>query len=135
MTRKTIWCCGCDSDVSARLTDGGEIYPHRRDLTHLPFWRCDVCGNHVGCHHKTQNRTRPLGAIPSDEIRQARMKIHQVLDPLWKSGRLRRKKVYSRLTEELGRPYHTGDLRTLDEADAIYRAVQAIEQEISVGPG
>ena len=67
--RRSIFCCGCQSDVQARLTDGAEIYAHRRDLASLPFWKCDACGNFVGCHHKTKHRTRPLGCIPTKEIK------------------------------------------------------------------
>lgn len=70
MKRFTIFCCGCGVDVQARLTDVAEIYPHRDDLHSLPFWRCDACGNSVGCHHKTQNPTRPLGCIPTNEIKK-----------------------------------------------------------------
>lgn len=77
-----IYCCGCEKKVPARLTDGAEIYPHRHDLSGLPFWKCDTCGNFVGCHHKTKNRTRPLGCIPTPEIKEARKRIHSLLDPL-----------------------------------------------------
>lgn len=47
-----IHCCGCGETVTARLTDGREIYPHRQDLSGLPFWKCDTCGNYVGCHRE-----------------------------------------------------------------------------------
>ena len=67
-----IWCCGCGKEVDARLTDGAEVYPHRRDLASLPFWKCDACGNFVGCHHKTRERTKPLGCIPTPEIKDVR---------------------------------------------------------------
>jgi len=77
-----IYCCGCLIKVNARLTDGSEIYPHRKDLSSLPFWVCDKCGNYVGCHHKTSNRTAPLGCIPTSEIRAARNRIHKMLDPM-----------------------------------------------------
>jgi len=32
---RPIWCCTCQKDVQARLTDGREIYPHRHDLAAL----------------------------------------------------------------------------------------------------
>lgn len=67
-----LYCCGCKTKVSARLTDGAEVYPHRPDLHDLPFWRCDACGNFVGCHHRTKKRTGPLGCIPTPEVRWAR---------------------------------------------------------------
>jgi len=40
-----IFCCGCGQDIDARLTDGAEIFPYRKDLYSLPFWKCDACGN------------------------------------------------------------------------------------------
>ena len=124
--QRTLYCCGCSADVQARLTDGREVYPHRPDLAGLPFWRCDICRNHVGCHHKTKDRTRPLGVIPTAEMKNARRHIHAILDPIWQNGRLSRGYIYARLTKTLGREYHTGDLRTLDEARTVYRAVQDI---------
>ncbi len=72
---RSIFCCGCKADVRARLTSGKEIYPHRSDLSSLPFWRCDGCGNFVGCHHKTKDRTRPLGCIPTPEIKEERQRV------------------------------------------------------------
>lgn len=130
MSNVTLWCCGCQADVHPRLTDGREVYPHRRDLADLPFWRCDACGNHVGCHHKTKNRTQPLGCIPDAAMKKARSHIHNILDPLWKRRLIDRRHLYARLTEVLGRQYHTGELRTLDEARTIYRAVQGIAREL-----
>jgi hypothetical protein len=130
-TKRQMWCCGCSTDVDARLTDGREIYPHRPDLSDLPFWKCDVCTNNVGCHHKTQDRTRPLGVISTPEMKAARQHIHALIDPIWKGGHLPRGHVYARLTAALGRQYHTADLRTLDEARSIYRAGQEIAKELA----
>lgn len=126
--RRNLYCCGCGSDVQARLTNGREVYPHRRDLAKDLRWKCDGCGNSVGCHKPTD---RPLGCIPDKPMKQARMHIHSLLDPLWKSGQAKRGHLYARLTDVLGREYHTGELRTLDEARTIYRAVQAIKNELS----
>ena len=116
-----IYCCGCGADVEARLTDGAEIYPHRPDLYALPFWKCDKCGNFVGCHHKTKDRTRPLGCIPTPEVKTERQHIHKVLDPLWESGKANRKQVYEDLTSLIGREYHTAEIRDIDEARKVYR--------------
>ena len=122
MTRMLIHCCGCSGDVSARLTDGKEIYPHRPDLRGLPFWKCDKCGNFVGCHHKTPNRTRPLGCIPTPEIKEGRKRIHAVIDPVWHSGRVPRGKLYASIGKELGRDYHTADTRSIEDIEAVYQA-------------
>lgn len=128
MTTRSIFCCACDKDVDAELIDGLAVYPHRRDLYDLPFWRCPTCSNFVGCHHKTKNRTKPLGVIASPEIKAARQHIHRILDPLWKQNLISRGDVYRRLSETLGRQYHTSDLRTLEECRAIYRAIQGVER-------
>lgn len=125
-TTRVLWCCACVRDVAARLTDGREIYPHRSDLADLPRWKCDGCGNHVGCHHKTSDPTRPLGNIPSLEISSARQHIHAIIDPLWKSGRMPRGKVYAAISARIGREYHTGEIKTVDEARQVYRIVQEI---------
>lgn len=121
-----LWCCQCATDVDARLTNGAEIYPHRPDLADLPRWKCDVCGNHVGTHHKTNNPTRPLGNIPSPEIKTARMKIHELIDPVWRGGRMKRGILYGKLSEALGYEYHTAEIKTIEEARRVYRAALAL---------
>ena len=124
-----IYCCKCERQAPARLTNGSEIYPHRDDLAALPFWRCQQCGNHVGCHHKTSNPTRPLGVIPTPEIRKVRMQIHAVMDPLWRSGAVARRDLYQRLSDALGRSYHTADLRSLAECERMLEEVLRLRNE------
>ena len=118
-TKRKIHCCGCRADVQAKLTDGREIYPHREDLWDLPFWKCDQCGNYVGCHHKTQNRTRPLGCIPTEEIRHHRNEIHKLLDQIWKDGMISRKEAYRWISARIGKEYHTANIRSVEEAKEI----------------
>ncbi|WP_240579404.1 HNH endonuclease [Ochrobactrum sp. A-1] len=98
-----------------------------RDLAGLPFWKCDACGNFVGCHHKTKQRTAPLGCIPTPEIKEARSHIHRILDPLWKSGRFSRRELYSKIANSLGiKEYHTAELRSVEQARDAYRAILEI---------
>ena len=123
-TVRRIYCCGCAGDVDARLTDGGEIYPHRPDLRSLPFWKCDACGNFVGCHHKTKNRTAPLGYIPTPELKEARKHLHALIDPIWQSGKMGRRELYKAISREVGWNYHTAKTRTMDEARAAYRVAR-----------
>lgn len=132
--RKKIWCCKCDKDVRARLTSGQEIYPHRRDLYQLPFWKFDVCGNFVGCHHKTKNRTRPLGCIPTHGIKEARKKIHAVLDPIWRNKIIGRGELYRLIKTKLGMDgeFHTGEIRSVQEADRVYQAVIEIRKLLEI---
>ncbi len=132
---RVIYCCGCEKDVHARLTTGAEVYPRRDDLHKLPFWKCDMCRNTVGCHHKTDDQTRPLGIIATPEIKNARQHIHKVLDPLWckgsggKKDKKRRKEIYALISNKLGKEYHTAEIRTLEEARIIYKIVVAIREE------
>ena len=119
-----IYCCACSRDIEARLTDGAEVYPHRKDLAALPFWMCDSCGNYVGCHHKTKNRAQPLGVIATPEIKKARQHIHAVLDPIWKSGKMKRASLYKRISDEIGWQYHTANIRTIEEARKVYAIVR-----------
>lgn len=126
---RTIFCVQCASDVDARLTSGKEIYPHRTDLHNIPLWRCDGCGNYVGCHHKTSDTTRPLGVIPNNEIRAARQYIHVLIDPLWKSSKIKRGQVYSRLSKALGYSYHSAEIRTIEQARKIYETARELFSE------
>lgn len=115
----TLFCCECAQKVSARLTDGKEIYPHRYDLQSLPFWKCPVCGNYVGCHHKTKDPTKPLGPIPNKEIRQMRKEIHELIDPLWRSQRVSRNEIYTTLSLAAGYVVHLGELVSLEEGERL----------------
>ena len=116
--------------VIARLTEGKEVYPHRANLHALPFWKCDKCGNYVGCHHKSQDRTRPLGCIPNAEMKNARKYIHALLDPLWKNGLINRQKLYNRVSKQLGKEYHTAELKSIEEAREVYRILLRIKKSL-----
>ena len=76
------YCC-----TLAVLVDGKEIYPHRPDLAHLPFWLCAPCSAYVGCHPGTQ---RPLGRLANRELRQWKQRAHAAFDPLWKPGPMKK---------------------------------------------
>jgi hypothetical protein len=124
---RSLFCAGCQCDVRARLTSGREVYRHRPDLSDLPFWKCDGCGNFVGCHYKTRDRTRPLGCIPTPELRAARQEIHRIIDPIWKSGRIGRSELYTMVAREMGASeYHTADIRTVDEARSVLRIARML---------
>lgn len=122
-THCLIYCVGCQEDVEADLISGKMIYPGRADLADIPIWRCPTCMNTVGCHHKTEKPTRPLGVIATPELKKKRMKIHSVLDPMWESGKYTRQKVYSQLSEDLGYSFHTANLRSVAEANRVIRVL------------
>lgn len=124
---QAIYCCGCSATVNARLTTGAEIYPHRPDLAELPFWKCDACANYVGCHHKTKDRTRPLGNIPTREIMEARKHIHRILDPMWINSKQKRREIYAHISAKLGREYHTGEIKSIEEAREVYAIIRDLQ--------
>lgn len=83
----------------AALVTGREVYPHRPDLYAKPYWACLPCGAWTGCHPGT---TKRMGRIANSETRRLKMAAHAAFDPLWKSGRMSRKKAYSWLQEQTG---------------------------------
>ena len=97
MTRRHVRCPYCDRD--AELVGGGEIYPHRDDLTHKKFWRCKPCKAWVGCHPDT---TKPLGRLANAELRREKQKAHAASDPLWRSKEMSRTGAYRWLAAQLG---------------------------------
>lgn len=116
--------------MQARLSDGSEVYPHRDDLGHLPFWICDDCGNYVGCHHKAKkNKTKPLGCIPTPQLRKARNVIHAMVDPIWKDGHASRRAVYAEMSNRHGRQYHTANIRTMAEATEVLQIAGQLRRE------
>ena len=125
-----IYCTGCEELVDARLTGGREVYPRRPDLFRLAFWKCDTCGALVGCHHKNEKRNRPLGYLATPEIRRWRMKIHQLLDPLWQNGLVKRKTLYKKISRALGHEYHNAQLYDAEEAQFVYDIVKGIKDTL-----
>jgi len=63
------------------------------------FWNCDPCKAYVGCHPGTTN---PLGRLANSELRKAKQKAHAAFDPIWKSGKLKRKAAYKWLADKIG---------------------------------
>ena len=136
MITEKIYCCGCLKDVDAQLTSGQGVYPKvdqemQQKIWHLPFWRCPTCKNFVGCHHKTKDATRPLGCIPTPEIKNARQHIHKLIDPLWKAHKepfRARTWIYRWLAAKMGKEeYHTAEIRSLEEAREVYRLALTIK--------
>lgn len=121
-----IYCTGCQKEVEGRLTNGEEIYPHRPDLYIKKMIKCDGCQNYVGTHADG----RPLGCIPTRELMNARMRVHSILDPLWKEGKIARGKAYAYISHRVGYTYHNGELRTVDEANKVYDIVTTLKSEL-----
>ena len=124
-----IYCCGCEQSVKPKLTDGREIYPHRRDLHNMPYWSCPTCAGYVACHRKTKG-PQPVPCIPTAELRRQQREIHRVLDPIWQSGKMSRKALYEMIGASLGGKYHPASLRSVDEAKRAYDIVRDISMRL-----
>jgi hypothetical protein len=120
-------CLECASTLAV-LTPGVKIYPHRPDLHHRAFWRCP-CGAYCRCHDGT---TRPVGRPAGAATRRARMRLHDVLDPLWQEGSgsrsKRRRAVYQRLARALGIPEQDCHVGLFDAAMCV-QAISTLQAE------
>lgn len=127
-----IYCGGCEAPVEAVLTNGKSLFPQRPELAKLPFWQCPCCENYVGCHHKTNRPTRPLGSIPTPNQRRLRRVIHDHLDVLHEMGRKSRANVYRDMAQKLGvRSFHTAALKgDQQHHQALQAAVQLSTHQI-----
>ncbi len=123
-----IFCCGCNKDVEARLTSGAEIYPKRPKLTEKPFYKCDGCGNYVGCKHESAGRGVPSGTIATPQIRQVRQDLYKALEPLCGDFE-RRKAIYARLGKALKmKEYSTAKVNNLSQADQVMSVIKEISE-------
>lgn len=104
MTKPVCPYCSAES----RCVNGSVIYPHRPDLSHKLFYRCERCPDvYVGCH---TNSNIPLGVMANAELRAAKQRAHNAFDPLWKYKVARdglskseaRSRGYQWLTKQLG---------------------------------
>lgn len=120
-----IYCCQCQTTEEAALLGGKDIYPHLDKLWGKRFWVCLKCRNYVGTH---RTNAMPLGCIPTPELRKARAHIHAIIDPLWRNGVMKRREIYQRLSDSLGYEYHTGDIRSLEEARKVYVLARDLAQ-------
>lgn len=116
-----IFCNGCTQPVDAVAVSGSDIYPHRSDLANITIFQCPTCKNYVGTHKSTG---KPLGTIPTPELRSIRSMVHSVIDPIWRSKQISRGKLYKDLSEFLGQEYHTGNINSQDEADKLIAYVR-----------
>lgn len=122
-----IYCVKCNENVKANLVTGREIYPHRPDLYNLLFYKCPTCGGFVGTH-KADNR--PLGCIPTEGLKRARIGVHNRMDRLWKGGIISRNQLYKRISQEMGYEYHNGETRSVEECNRALQVINKIEREL-----
>lgn len=59
------------------------IYGQGHDYGNM--YLCQKCGAYVGCHNGTK---KPLGRLADRELRDLKKEVHNVFDPLWKTGEI-----------------------------------------------
>lgn len=102
MTMKMV-CPYCNKEAVWCSNDN--IYGRQYGKSYMCYL-CKDCNAYVGCH---QNTRKPLGSMANEELRRWRKIVHGFIDPIWKSGKLKRKQVYDELSRKLGRQIHVGE--------------------------
>lgn len=114
---------------TSKLVSGDVIYPHREDLKHKRFYLCIDCVAYVGCHKDTD---KPLGTLADAQLRSARGYVHEIFDPIWKTGALSRKEAYAQLATRMGidkRDCHIA-MFDVEMCRKAWRAAVAMRKEI-----
>ena len=93
----------------AEWVENKEIYGRNYGSSYM-IWLCRDCNAYIGCHKNSQV---PKGkTLAKKDLREARMKAHAIIDPLWQSGKYKRRTVYLRLKEAFGEEVHVGATTT-----------------------
>ena len=98
MSRYIAKCCLCDNE--GIVISGKDLYGHRPDLWSLKMFQCPT---HKDCYvgaHKSSGE--PLGIMADRNLRELKMLAHSLFDPFWKSKKVKRYRLYSKLASEMG---------------------------------
>src|SRR3990167_7573172 len=112
--------CFCGS--SSSLRSNALIY-NGKEYGNGKIWLCDrfpACRGSVGTHPDG----KPLGIVPTEEVKKLRIKLHAVIDPLWKDDKKKRGSVYGWLKRIMGREIHMGET-TKEDCLKILEAIEA----------
>lgn len=96
------------------------------------LWICvnyPDCDAYVGVHENSLN-SKPKGTLANKTLRELRKDVHAVLDPLWKSGSMKRSEVYALLSKLLEIPPDTCHVGFFNETTchlALSRLAQSSE--------
>lgn len=112
-------CPYCKNE--ARWCDNIEVYGRRYGNSYMCYW-CKDCDAYVGCHNNTE---KPLGTMANKELRQKRMEVHALIDPLWKTKKYPRWKVYKMLSDAFGEEIHVGE-SDLEKCEEIIKTARLI---------
>ena len=102
MENKMI-CPYCNKE--SEWVENKEIYGRNYGKSYMCYL-CKPCNAYVGCH---QNTKKPLGTMANKDLREWRKKAHANIDPVWKSGKMKRKELYGFLNKVFGFAVHVGE--------------------------
>lgn len=108
---------------TAEWCENKKIYGKNYGKSYMCYY-CKNCDAYVGCH---QNTRKPLGTMANKELRKWRIKTHSIIDPLWKSGKLKRHEVYKKLKKILGKEVHVGE-SDIDTCKKIINLIKIINE-------
>lgn len=100
---KVIKCPYCKN--AAVWCENKEIYGKNYGKSYM-CWLCKPCNAYVSCHNNSKS---PQGTLANAELREWRKKVHERIDPMWRSGSISRKDLYKQLNKVFSRAYHTGE--------------------------
>lgn len=105
-TVEKVICPSCGA--GAEWIPNEQVYGRRYGKSYM-CWYCHPCDFYVGCENNTR---KPLGTMVGKELRQLRRAVHAKIDPLWRKAtnpRKMRGHIYSRISQAIGKTYHTGE--------------------------
>lgn len=120
MYNRGMNCQYCDNP--AEWVENKEIYGKNYGKSYMA-WLCRLCEAHVGCHNNTK---RPKGQLANKELREARIQVHNFIDPLWKERGMNRKKMYKQLSDAMGYEVHVGETKTVDECMELLKTAKLL---------
>ena len=99
--------CFCGSTSSLR---SNSLIYNGKEYGNGKVWLCDrfhACRGSVGTHPDG----KPLGTIPDEETKRLRIKVHALVDPIWKADKKKRGSVYGWLKRIMGgqKEIHMGE--------------------------
>jgi hypothetical protein len=109
-----IYCIACEKPSKCNLVSGFEIYKNIKFSNKL-FYKCNICENYVGTYFDG----KPLGTIPTPEIRIWRRNAHQKLDPIWQNGTFKRSYLYRELSKLFGFNFHIALLEKKEDFEKL----------------
>jgi len=105
----------------AKWIPNEQVYGRRFGKSYMCYY-CKDCNAYVGCHNNTK---QALGTMANPALRKMRQHVHGILDPLWESGKMKRKEVYQKLRQIFGKEIHVGE-SDIEQCKDIIRALEKL---------